>query len=101
VRETIAALPPPAAQPIGQQPMAALPEALREELSRLARQGQAAVLRERLRQARAALPQHAEALGVLQLCADRFDFQSMAQHLREFDTETDPDTEKETDHEPD
>ncbi|WPB57418.1 ATP-binding protein [Xylophilus sp. GOD-11R] len=76
-------------------PMSALPEALREDFSRLARQGQAAVLRERLRQARAQYPQHADALRLLQACADRFDFQALAQHLRESEPEP------ETDHEPD
>ncbi len=61
----------------------ALPEALRENLMRLARQGQAGALRESLRDARAALPEHAVVLQQLQACADRFDFQALADHLRE------------------
>ncbi|XAH23939.1 ATP-binding protein [Xylophilus sp. GW821-FHT01B05] len=73
------AAPPPATTA---HPML-LPEDLREDLVRLARQGQAAALRERLRQAHGVLPTHAAALHLLQACADRFDFQALADHLRE------------------
>ncbi|MDH4426392.1 MAG: ATP-binding protein [Acidovorax sp.] len=59
-----------------------LPDDLREDLTRLARSGQAAALRERLRRARAELPSHAASLALLQACADRFDFDALAAHLR-------------------
>jgi signal transduction histidine kinase/CheY-like chemotaxis protein/purine-cytosine permease-like protein len=63
-----------------------LPQALRDDLTRLARQGQAAAVRELLRRARTELPpQHAQALALLQACADRFDFEALALHLREPD----------------
>jgi CheY-like chemotaxis protein len=63
-----------------------LPQALRDDLTRLARQGQAAAVREMLRRARTELPpQHAQALALLQACADRFDFEALALHLREPD----------------
>lgn len=64
-----------------------LPQGLRDDLTRLARQGQAGAVRERLRQARSELPAHAAALAVLQACADRFDFEALARHLREPDHE--------------
>ncbi|WCM88174.1 hybrid sensor histidine kinase/response regulator [Acidovorax sp. NCPPB 3576] len=60
-----------------------LPADLREDLNRLARQGQAAAVRERLRSARDGLPGHAAALAQLQACADRFDFDALAHLLRE------------------
>ena len=63
--------------------VAALPEELREDLQRLARQGQAAALRTRLRDARAETPEHTVALQLLQACCDRFDFQALADLLRE------------------
>ncbi len=58
-----------------------LDEALREDLVRLARSGQATALRERLRQARAQAPAHAALLDALQACADRFDFDALARLL--------------------
>jgi CheY-like chemotaxis protein/nitrogen-specific signal transduction histidine kinase len=65
--------------------MRALPETLRQELRRLARQANASALRHQLREARAGLPEHAEALAALQGCADRFDFTEIAERLREDD----------------
>ena len=62
---------------------ATLPDELREDLTRLARSGQAAALRERLRRARGDLPGHAATLALLQASADRFDFETLAHHLRE------------------
>ena len=64
-------------------PVAPLPEELREDLLRIARQGNASALRERLRSARADLPLHAAALRQLQVCADRFDFGGVTDQLRE------------------
>ena len=60
-----------------------LPQELREDLLRMARQGNAPGVRERLRSARAELPSHAAGLQRLQLCADQFDFQGIAQQLRD------------------
>jgi hypothetical protein len=60
-----------------------LPESLREDLLRMARQGNASALRDRLRAAHLELPAHGAALQLLQGCADRFDFQALAGHLRE------------------
>lgn len=68
----------------------ALPEALREDLTRLAHQGQASALREMLRLAQADMPDHAAALNLLKACADRFDFQALARHLREPDHDPHP-----------
>jgi CheY-like chemotaxis protein/anti-sigma regulatory factor (Ser/Thr protein kinase) len=62
--------------------LATLPVDLRENLARLARSGQAAALREQLRHARAELPNHQATLALLQACADRFDFEALAEHLR-------------------
>ncbi len=62
--------------------VAALPDELREDLTRLARSGQAAALRERLRRARAELPAQAGTLAQLQACVDRFDFDALAAQLR-------------------
>ncbi|QHI98538.1 response regulator [Xylophilus rhododendri] len=76
--------------------LSALPEELRENLARLARLGQAAELRESLRQAQARWPRHAQALRLLQDCADRFDFETLARLLREAE-DTDNETETETD----
>jgi signal transduction histidine kinase/CheY-like chemotaxis protein/purine-cytosine permease-like protein len=63
-------------------PWPPLPAALSEELMRLARQGQAAALRQRLWQARSSEPAHTATLVMLQSCADRFDFQTLTEHLR-------------------
>jgi signal transduction histidine kinase/purine-cytosine permease-like protein/DNA-binding NarL/FixJ family response regulator len=60
-----------------------LPQELREELLRLARQANASALRQELRAARTAWPQHAAALEALQACADRFDFAALADRLKE------------------
>ncbi|MFP8835174.1 ATP-binding protein [Hydrogenophaga sp. XSHU_21] len=60
-----------------------LPEALREELQRLARQGQAAALRQRLLQAQSAEPAHAATLALLQACTERFDFEALIGYLRD------------------
>ena len=62
-----------------------LPELLREELSRLAQQGQAAALGESLRKALVAHPEHIITLRLLQELANRFDFQSLGIQLREPD----------------
>lgn len=59
-----------------------LPAELCEDLMRLARQGQAAALRQRLRQALEELPAHSATVKLLAACADRFDFQSLMTHLR-------------------
>jgi CheY-like chemotaxis protein len=76
--------PDPAAGPANpDDTLATLPEELREDLTRLARSGQAAALRERLRRARGDLPGHAATLALLQASADRFDFETLARHLRE------------------
>ncbi|MBL0918824.1 MAG: response regulator [Hydrogenophaga sp.] len=69
-----------------------LPEALREELQRLARQGQAAALRQRLWQAQGTEPAHAATLALLLACADRFDFQALIGHLRDTEEFSDDDT---------
>jgi uncharacterized membrane protein len=61
----------------------ALPPELREELRRLARQGNASALRQCLRQARAEWPQHAAVLEPMQACADRFDFAALTEQLME------------------
>ena len=73
--------PPPA--PGAAAEAGALPEPLREELLRLARQANASALRQRLRDARAQWPAHAGALQQLQACADRFDFAAVAERLKE------------------
>lgn len=64
-------------------PALSLPEELREELLRLARQANASALRQRLRTARAEWPGHGVALDRLQACADRFDFAALAAQLLE------------------
>jgi signal transduction histidine kinase/DNA-binding NarL/FixJ family response regulator len=75
------------------EPGLPLPPALREELMRLARQGQAAALRQRLWQAQSTEPAHAATLALLQACADRFDFQALIEHLRQFPETPDDDAE--------
>ena len=80
----LAPSPEPAAGPSNPNDTpATLPDELREDLTRLARSGQAAALRERLRRARGDLPGHAATLALLQASADRFDFETLAHHLRE------------------
>lgn len=74
------------------EPGPPLPPALREELMRLARQGQAAALRQRLWQAQSTDPAHGATLALLQSCADRFDFQALVQHLRQSTENPDDDT---------
>jgi hypothetical protein len=69
-----------------------LPDALREELQRLARQGQAAALRQRLWQAQGTEPAHAATLALLLSCADRFDFQTLIEYLRDTEELADDDT---------
>ena len=73
----------PAPLPPPRSPGLPLPPELREELQRLARQGQAAALRQRLWQAQISEPAHATTLVMLQACADRFDFQTLLEHLRD------------------
>lgn len=70
--------PPPASAAVH-----ALPQDLRDEFRRLARQANASALRQRLRAARADWPEHAPALALLQDSADRFDFAAVAGHLGE------------------
>ena len=74
------------------EPSTPLPADLREELMRLARQGQAAALRQRLWQAQSTEPAHAATLALLQSCADRFDFQTLIEHLTPPTDATDDDT---------
>jgi signal transduction histidine kinase/purine-cytosine permease-like protein/DNA-binding NarL/FixJ family response regulator len=61
---------------------APLPAELREELLRLARQGQAPALCKRLRLGRSTDTAYAGTLAALQSSADRFDFQSLIEQLR-------------------
>ena len=88
--------PEPATPPVSIQhtldPGPPLPANLSEELLRLARQGQAAALRQRLWQAQTTEPSHAATLAMLQSCADRFDFQTLIAHLRHATESTDDDT---------
>ena len=77
------AVPPPRHAPVAVPDPAGLPEAMREALATLARQGQATALREYLRQALCDHPHHAATLNFLQALAERFDFQTLANHLRE------------------
>lgn len=65
-----------------------LPDSLREELVRLAHLGQATTIRELLRKAHDELPDHKVTLDLLQVCANRFDFQALASHLRASDYDT-------------
>ena len=64
-----------------------LPDILREELGRLARQGHATALRETLRKALLAHPEHTVTLHFLHGLAVRFDFQTLTRQLREPDHE--------------
>jgi len=76
--------PPPASTPEGATPPPTdLPADLREDLRRLARQGQAAALRQRLWTAQQQAPALAATLALLQSHADRFDFRSLLDLLRE------------------
>jgi hypothetical protein len=59
-----------------------LPADLCEDLMRLARQGQAVALRQRLRRAHDELPGYSATLKLLAACADRFDFHALMTHLR-------------------
>ena len=61
---------------------ATLSPELREDLLRMARQGQAVALRQRLWAARNEEPGLAATLSLLQSHAERFDFQSFVDHLR-------------------
>ena len=75
----------PALGPLGAEsdmPGATLSPELREDLLRLARQGQAVALRQRLWTARNEEPGLAATLSLLQSHAERFDFQSFVDHLR-------------------
>jgi CheY-like chemotaxis protein len=72
------------------QDMMALPESLREDLVRLAQQGQASALRQLLHRALQEWPAHAAALRQLKTCADQFDLQALARHLREPDHDAQP-----------
>ena len=76
-------LPLPPATAADAADAASLPEDLREDLLRLARQANASALRQCLRAARAAWPVHEAALAALQDCADRFDFAAVVEQLRE------------------
>lgn len=62
-----------------------LPDMLREELGRLARQGHATALREALRKGLISHPEHTITLHFLQGLAERFDFQALSIQLREPD----------------
>jgi signal transduction histidine kinase/CheY-like chemotaxis protein/purine-cytosine permease-like protein len=90
-----AALPAPQA-PASELAPTPLPTGLREGLVRLARSGQAAALREQLRQARQQVPAHAVLFDALQACADRFDFDALLRLLPRPDED---DEEEEQDHE--
>ena len=79
-------------QAVRPRPGLPLPDALREELQRLARQGQAAALRQRLWQAQGTEPAHAATLALLLSCADRFDFQTLIEYLRDTEELADDDT---------
>jgi len=80
--------PPEAALPIP------LPEPWREQLARLARQGQASALKQALQQAREQLPAtHLPCLNRLQARAERFDFAAITQELRDPEPEDDQDPE--------
>jgi len=84
--------PTPPSHPEKPAPDGPLPEALRSELHALARSGQAAALRERLRHARAAEPAYDSTLARLQTLADAIDFDALTRLLRE--PEPDPDTDE-------
>ncbi|MDH4450674.1 MAG: ATP-binding protein [Rhodoferax sp.] len=78
------ALPPSAAQTTPPTALD-LPDTLREELGRLAKQGNATGLRTTLRQAFVAHPEHTVTLHFLQGLAERFDFSTLSTQLREPD----------------
>jgi len=84
-----AALPAPVA--LAECPASPMPAPLREALLRLARQGQAPALRERLRQAHADWPQGAQVLNGLQTLAERFDFDALTDRLRALQDASDDD----------
>lgn len=69
---------------------ATLPDTLREELGKLARQGQATALRETLRKALIAYPEHTMTLHFLHGLSERFDFQTLSAQLREPDHDPAP-----------
>jgi signal transduction histidine kinase/CheY-like chemotaxis protein/purine-cytosine permease-like protein len=60
-----------------------LPDTLREDLGRLARQGHATALRDTLSKALSAHPEHTITLHFLQGLVERFDFQTLSVQLRE------------------
>ncbi|GAA6142515.1 ATP-binding protein [Hydrogenophaga sp. 5NK40-0174] len=71
------------AHPTGRAAVQApLPEAMREELLRLARQGRATALRQRLWQAQGHSPALSATLAELQLYAERFDFDTLVKRLQ-------------------
>ena len=59
-----------------------LPLELHEDLMRMARQGRAPALRERLREAASTLPAEASTLKALLACLDRFDFDGLMSTLK-------------------
>ena len=63
-------------------PLAPLPAELHEDRMRMGRQGRAAALRQRLRQAGAAPGPEAATLAALQACLDRFDFDGLMAVLK-------------------
>jgi signal transduction histidine kinase/CheY-like chemotaxis protein len=77
-------LTPPSKPPERPNP-ADLPDTLREDLGRMAREGHATALRETLRKALAEHPEHTITLHFLQGLAERFDFQTLRVQLREPD----------------
>ena len=80
---------PVATSKVGTHP---LPEELREDLMRLARQGQASALRQRLKQSLDEFPDHGNTLATLLACSDRFDFQTLISLLNPSTGTTDDDT---------
>ncbi|MET4578559.1 signal transduction histidine kinase/CheY-like chemotaxis protein/purine-cytosine permease-like protein [Ottowia thiooxydans] len=63
-------------------PLRPLPPELHEDLMRMARQGRAPALRERLREAVDTLPAEASTLAALLACLDRFDFDGLMSTLQ-------------------
>lgn len=82
---SLAATISPSTAPTERPNPAHLPDTLREELGRLARHGHATALRETLRKALVAHPEHTITLHFLQGLAERFDFQLLCDQLREPD----------------
>ena len=80
---TAAALPPEA-----EPALVPLPLELHEDLMRMARQGRAPALRERLREAASTLPAEASTLAALLACLDRFDFDGLMSTLKLSQRET-------------